>query len=313
MREIAIEFDVTTATGLPSRAVVSASLFAPDQLSGPSARLLVCIPGASYTRSYYHPQIPGRSDYSFSQYFTARNFLVLALDTLGMGASTQPEPESLLSRVLIARAHHEVSMQAVAGLRSGRWLPDTRFEAIDITGVGHSMGGMLAVTQQGRFKSFDRLAVLGWTNLSLVVSDAEQRELKNALRQVGYLTVPREPMREAFHMTDVPADVIAADDACATATPASIGNDTLRPGVVAEEAASIECPVFLLYGERDLSPEPRKEVGPYRSSRDITFVMLEHSGHCHNFASTRQLAWQRLWQWLAPPTGQRADHTPNKA
>jgi hypothetical protein len=39
---------------------------------------------------------------------------------------------------------------------------------------------------------------------------------------------------------------------------------------------------------------------------DITFVMLEHSGHCHNFASTGQLAWQRLWQWLAPPTGQRA-------
>jgi len=104
--------------------------------------------------------------------------------------------------------------------------------------------------------------------------------------------------RALFHLPDVPADLIDEDDLRASLTPANLGRAAMTPGIVAREAAQIECPLLLLYGEVDTSPDPHAEVEFYRACRDITLVVLRGSAHMHNYASTRRDGWRRIAQWL---------------
>lgn len=69
------------------------------------------------------------------------------------------------------------------------------------------------------------------------------------------------------------------------------------PRVVADEAALIGVPVFLGYGEVDVSPDPSTEAQFYTRSPDVTTFVVPGSGHCHNMAATRHVLWQRLLAW----------------
>jgi len=36
----------------------------------------------------------------------------------------------------------------------------------------------------------------------------------------------------------------------------------------------------------------------YSNSHDVTFYVLEESAHCHDFAGTRRLLWDRMQAWM---------------
>ena len=74
-----------------------------------------------------------------------------AVDNFGTGSSTRPPSGDDAGLVAMADANAAVAAQ----LRS-------RFPGLPVIGVGHSMGGALAVLQQARHRSFDYLAVLGY-------------------------------------------------------------------------------------------------------------------------------------------------------
>ena len=104
-------------------------------------------------------------------------------------------------------------------------------------------------------------------------------------------------MHEGFYWEDVPAAVIAADDALAVETPTSIGLDSIRTNIVREDAARIDVPIYICLGEKDVSPNPHVEPAYYRNSTDINLHILPRSGHCQNSASTRHQMWNRMHQW----------------
>ncbi|HMH57623.1 MAG TPA: hypothetical protein VK537_00440, partial [Galbitalea sp.] len=109
----------------------------------------------------------------------------------------------------------------------------------------------------------------------------------------------RGPLQHwAYHWDDVPKDVIEADDAVAVEFPPCAGRMN-APGVLAGPAATIEEPVFVMMGERDLRLADSDEVRPYSHSPDVVFFELAASGHCHNMASTRREAWSRIGAWCA--------------
>ena len=68
-------------------------------------------------------------------------------------------------------------------------------------------------------------------------------------------------------------------------------------GVVAEEASWIEVPVFLGYGERDVTRDQWEEPKYFWRSRDITLAVIPRMSHGVNSASTRVMLWQRLQHW----------------
>jgi pimeloyl-ACP methyl ester carboxylesterase len=296
MRSIELRIDVTDTIAIGEPAAIAATLHLPDTVAeGATLELLIAIHGGGYTRGYWHPRFDGFPGYSFAEHMTALGYAVAAFDMLGMGESARPEDEAKLSREKAAAAHHQVAAEIEAGLASGRWASAGH---IVTTGIGHSMGGLMVITQQGWHRSFDRLAVLGWANLPMVLGDIDPAEMAAAIRP-GYLPSPRVAMRGFFYAPDVPLALIKADEAAGTTTPSCLGRDALTPGIVHAEAAAIACPVFIAHGVIDTSPDPRGEAAYFKASQDVTVMVLPDTAHCHNFATLRHRLWDRMDRWIA--------------
>lgn len=278
--------DVTEAAALGERAHIAATLHVPD--NGEVASLVFAIHGGGYTRDYWNPPFADES-YSFARFFTDRGHAVLAIDMLGMGQSSRPEPESRLSRAIIAAAH--AAALELAKARLGK--------PVTVTGVGHSMGGMMIIAQAADHPGLDRVAVLGWANEPMVLGDTDVATLQAGLIPSGYLATPREPMRTLFYAPDVPEALILADEAAGSTTPATLGRNALTPGIMHESAARISIPVLVVHSVVDTSPAPEKEPAYFTSAPSTELQILENAAHCQNFASSRRQHWEGLADWIA--------------
>jgi pimeloyl-ACP methyl ester carboxylesterase len=296
MRSLDIDFDIAAATGLEPGTTIAGTLHLPAEFTpGEPIDLLFCLHGGGYRRAYWHPSF-GRDDtYSFARFFTDRGKAVLAVDLLGMGDSSRPQPETKLSRAKIAAASAFALKETVAGLRDGRW---AKSGDVSVTGVGHSIGGMMIITQAATHEGFDRLGVFGWANLPMVLGGADPATLAASIPAEGYLDTPKEPMRPLFFMPDVPTDIVLADEAVRSPTPACLGRDALTPGIVHAASASIAVPVFVLQGIVDTSPDPWGEPAYFKGSTDVTLHVLAGAAHCQNFATTRVQHWSRFDRWI---------------
>jgi pimeloyl-ACP methyl ester carboxylesterase len=248
---------------------------------------LFAVHGGGYRRSYWHPVFADET-YSFARWFTDRGKAVLAIDMVGMGESSRPEPERRLSRAGIAAAHASTLNQVIE--RLGR--------PVNVTGIGHSMGGMMLITQAAAHPAFDRIAVLGWANEPMVLGDSDAGVLHAGLPSSGYISTPREAMRALFYAPDVPLHIIEADEAQGSATPATLGRDALTPGIVHDAARIIEVPVLIVQSEVDTSPNPEREIRYFSSSPDVELQIVEQAGHCQNFAGSRVKHWEMLEEWM---------------
>jgi pimeloyl-ACP methyl ester carboxylesterase len=288
-----LRFDVSAAVGRPCS--IASWIFEPP---APARALLFAIPGGTYTKAYWHLEIPGRSGYSFAERMVEAGFGVAAVDNFRTGASTRPPSGDDAGLVPMADANAAVAAQ----LRS-------RFPRAPMIGLGHSMGAALAVMQQARSRSFDCLAILGYgyqplAGLSEDLPDgqllAESAALFSQLPNPcpdGYYTMNRSLLRSQFHFDDVPDDVIMADDAQATVLPRAALHTVAATPTGRPLASTVDVPIFQGWGERDNSPDPHSDGAYFGSCTDYTLYVLPRSGHCHNLATTRAAMWDRLVAW----------------
>ncbi|MBN8605533.1 MAG: alpha/beta fold hydrolase [Caulobacterales bacterium] len=316
---IELRLDVSSASPEGRAHVNAAWLFAPppEKLRRP-AIAIIAVPGGGYSKAYYHMRIPGHPGYSFAEHLASLGYIVIAMDHLGVGESTRLKNGDLLNLDVMAAAGDIAARQIRAGLANGTLaeclppLPEIR-----LVGMGHSMGGGVTVTQQANHQSFDALAIIGYTfvhakDIQHGLDDAADlsedalraRVIANVQKLVGarwddvYFKVDRTKVHAWFHWPDVPAEVIAADDAAATTTPRMAAVDTQTPGKRAPHAAKVSTPLFIVFSERDVSPDPHHEASLYSGSPDKTLYILPRAGHCQNFASTRHDFWNRFARWL---------------
>tara|TARA_R110000824_G_scaffold232943_1_gene421126 strand:- start:1934 stop:2809 length:876 start_codon:yes stop_codon:yes gene_type:complete len=287
MKSTEMRLDVTSVTGLTQKAEIAATLHLPEVMPDGDLQLIFAVHGGGYQRLYWNPPFADES-YSFARWFTDHGKAVLAIDMLGMGESSKPEPENLLSGTIIAAAHASVLEQMVAILD----------RPVSVTGMGHSMGGMMIIAQAATHPAFDRVAVLGWANEPMELGDTDVASLQADLIPSGYLPTPREPMRALFYWPDVPIDLIEADEAHASTTPATLGRNALTPGIVHEAAARIALPVLVVQSEIDTSPAPEKELAYYSASPAAELQIVKDAAHCQNFAGTRSKHWADLNDWI---------------
>jgi pimeloyl-ACP methyl ester carboxylesterase len=279
--------DVTSAARIGQDALIAATLHTPDGSVDQSNDLIFAIHGGGYRRSYWHPDYAGES-YSFAKWFTDRGKSVLAIDMLGMGDSTRPELEDCLTRAAIAAAHASALDQVLAQI--GR--------PMDVTGVGHSMGGMMIIEQAGSHGAFNRVAVLGWANEPMILGGTDTETMRAGLIPSGYLETPRLAMRALFYADDVPLQVIEADEAAASPSPVTMGRDALTPGIVHEAAGKIAVPVLVVQSAIDTSPSPERELTYFTAAPSVELQLLQGSAHCQNFAVTREQHWSMLNDWI---------------
>lgn len=309
-----LSFDVTEAVGSGEILSQTAWLFLPDDPTRATA-VLVCLAGGTYDKRYWHLEVPGRRGYSFAEHLAGQGYLVVALDHLGTGGSSDPQRSGSVGLHMLATGDAEAVAQVSARLRDGtlvQGLPPLR---LPVVGVGHSMGSCLTTMIAAQAGPYDAVALLGHgVQISNVQNDADggqdlparMDQIEAVFRQLNGLgaddvscVVPRERLRQLFHAPDVPGDVIATDDAAESRVPVRAASEVITPGYVAEFAAAVDVPVFLALGSHvDVSPDPYTEVAHYRASRDITLYVVQGSAHCHNFSGGRIALWDRIAAWI---------------
>ncbi|TCJ31881.1 alpha/beta fold hydrolase [Parafrankia sp. BMG5.11] len=316
--------DVTGRVPIDGRHHVTTWVFPPTAGTAGPVPLLFCLPGGSYTKAYWHLEVPGRTGYSFGEHMAGHGMLVIAVDHIGTGESSRHPRAAELTPDVVAAANAATLAELTERAVKGSLLPDLGpLELGPTVGVGHSMGAMLAIFQQSLHGSFDAVAPLGYGTVGPIITWADT----HASIGTGVLGVPSleaimEParsgafdtpfaadrtmtaMRHHFYWDDVPADVIATDDLTNTHLPGVSGPLSIVPFIASDHAGRLRCPVFIGLGERDSTPRHHDEARAYYSSLDVTLFVLPKSGHCHNAAGTRRLLWDRLARWIRalPPT-----------
>lgn len=310
-----IDFDVSADVPLDGPQHIAGWVFTPDHVSE-RAPVLFCLPGGTYTKAYWHLEVPGYPGYSFAEHFAANGLLVVAIDHLGTGESTPCRAAVALTPEVVAQANAAALSQVIERVREGRLCRGLEpLEPGPIVGVGHSMGAMLAVFQQSLHGSFDAVAALGYGTVGPILTfspdvtggtvSLPSREsifgmARNGLLDDLALTDRSAPeLRHHFYWDDVPAEVIAADDKTNTTIPGVTGLLSIVPFVASDHAGRVSCPVFIGLGQRDSTSNHHAEPAGYRSSSDVTLFVLPGSAHCHNMAGTRHQLWDRLVRWIS--------------
>jgi pimeloyl-ACP methyl ester carboxylesterase len=291
--------------------------------------VMFCAHGATYSRRYWTFEATGDDSYSYANFMAADGKIVVAWDALGAGESVTQEDPWRITSAEVAQAAHFMVEEITRRLRDGTLSPSLpKLSAVRKIGVGHSLGGMTVARQQGRHGSYDAVAVLGWTNMERGPSPyirAHEMALEQALEGLvagrnaeeaeamlfelrGLPTLTdfgeyRRSQRDFFYWPDVPEAVMTADAAQGRPRRGAMWVVSRIPGIVREDTAKITVPVFLGYGERDISADPSCEPSFYKASNDVMLHVLSRSAHCHNFASTRVEQWRRISWWTDGVSG----------
>ena len=102
----------------------------------------------------------------------------------------------------------------------------------------------------------------------------------------------------SFLLDDVPDAVRRAFVEQQTSLLYSPGLTSMIPAVTDHEKAAIDVPVFVAFGDHDLTAAYERSAARYTNSPDVTLYVLPQSAHCHNQASSRLQLWERIARWI---------------
>src|SRR5260370_1549199 len=146
MRSQDVRIDVTGEADLDGPLVVMVTVHMPDDLETPDI-VVVGLPGGGYNRRYYDLRIDGYSDYSQAAYHTARGWVFVACDTIGLGESSQPATPPSIAEV--ARVQHAVGRQLRKRLAAGSLTPGLApAPGAHRNGRGRALGGCFTSAAQ---------------------------------------------------------------------------------------------------------------------------------------------------------------------
>ena len=311
-----VEVDVSAVVPFGGEAIVRGWVRAPAVID-PEHRpvVLVCFPGGSCSTGYFDLDVPGHDGYSMAEYFVDRGVVVAAFDHLGSGDSSPFDDVFPITPWVAAEADDVATRVVLDAVSAG-----TLLEALPpvpdgfAVGVGHSMGGMLSTVQQARHHTFDALIGLGHggdglpsflTPEELALADRPLAETASSIVECARIRFGtptaidnRRAEPNSFFAADVPRSVKAAFSRQRTQLLYTCGLTSMIPGSTDAEKAAVEVPLFLAYGDGDLTRNFTGAFARYAGATDATLFVLRDAAHCHNQAATRAILWDRMSRWV---------------
>ena len=277
--------------------------------------VVFCLAGGRCTTGYFDLEVRGHDGYNMAEHLAGRGLVVVALDHLGLGASSPLDDICVVTPRVAAAAHDHAVREIAARLRAGTLVDNLpAFAPSALVGLGHSMGGMVIVVEQSDHATFDAIIVLGhnadgsWDALTddeRLLMDIPRDHREQAMVELARVRargLPPDTARRApagsFFNADVPRAVKGAFGALRTELLYSCALSTMVPGHTDREKADITVPVFLAFGDHDLTDDYEGNAARYTSSHDVTLFVLPDSAHCHNQASTREELWDAVARWI---------------
>ena len=320
LQRVDISVDVTSAVANLTKAKVemTATVVADPDKVGSNPTVIYATPGGTYHRRYWDMQPAGRTGYSQAEWHAERGEVFVAIDYLGGGDSTRPDDGDFMTLEVAADCAHHVRGVISARLAKGDLVPGlgSLTGMVDI-GIGQSLGGFITMIQQGKYNDYAGLGVFGASPIGIAnipdhrrldgLSNEERRKaiLEDNARSSGltelpmYHGAPRENFVGIFHVLDVPKDLWDYDvEHCSTLISRVTGVDGMTPGLAAPFTQEVVSPVFLAFGESDVSADPLQEPAAYPKTKDATVVVFPNMAHMHNFADTRHQLWNRFGNWI---------------
>ncbi len=297
---------------------IAADIFVPQDL-GPRPLLWVCIPGGGMSRQYFDLDVAGQEGaFSMARHLAAGGDLVVTVDPPGVGGSDAPDDGYTLTPPVVADVlaaaietlQEALRRDAIAGAELGAVTPRAT------VGLGHSAGALLVAFQQAHHRSYDVLALLGFSASGLPgVLNGEELSYagrpKEFAEDVGLLTKARfgDPLPERsksgageLEPNAVSTDVDVALAAASARLLALVGMSAIVPGSAQPELDEIRVPIFAALGEHDLAGTLDVLPSQLPACGDLTLFLLKGAGHNHNAAVNRQLLWDRVARWAASVT-----------
>ena len=290
---------------------LGASVWLPQGVT-PSV-VFVCLAGGNMNRRYYDLSTgDGDESFSFATQMTARGFAVIALDHLGLGDSSKPADGHALSPALLTQANVHATGTLLHRLRTGA-LADgvAALPNLASIGIGHSMGAMMTVLQQHAARQHAAIALLGFSTRGLpeylppavkaLAQDEQRAQVPHYAKKMFPEPYPVIKSRggggDIYGSAKVdPKGVLALKSATDCLIPQGAFMSML-PNNVAPEAATVEVPVFLGLGERDMAGPPHAIPAAFPKSFDVTLHIIPETGHSHFLFPTRTALFERLAGW----------------
>lgn len=320
---IDLRIDVSgQAGGLGGTLEQAVTIHLPDEIQlGDPPVVMFGFPGGGVARGYWCLETKDSTEWSQARYHAERGCVFVSVDHLGVGESTTGDPDDFTMEVITSgnvAVVREILDRAVKGT-----LVDGFPALVDPVkiGMGQSMGGFFIIQMQGQQALFDAVAILGYSCIHTVVPALPGEDTlppPSLARNSSPETLGIWADRTAAPPTDATFDkkfmkrmyyLSFFDDSDTTilqnefVTPAvsatfpGAAKHAMARGVVAEEAMRIECPVFLGFGERDTSQDPKAEPSGYLRSGDIALAIIPGMAHGQNFNSKREELWTRIHPW----------------
>ena len=294
---------------------IAVELCLPERLQEP-ATVLVCVPGGGMNRRFFD-LIPadGSADFSFAAQMNALGYIVVLVDTLGVGESDRPDDMYTLTPGRLVRANEQAVSTALKGLREGTLISGLdALPQLRSVGVGHSMGALLTCLQQAKFGTHAAIAALGFSTAGLpryLIPQARSATpgslSEDDLVRLAHAQFGAAP--SAMKRGEAPSDLFAgakADPRAMVALKSALATLlpvpamlSMMPGNVAEACASIDVPVFIGVGELDLTGPAHAIPAAFTRSHGITLQVLAQAGHSHFLFSARAQLFERLGRWAA--------------
>lgn len=306
-----LTFDVHDGMG-EAKLQQAAWVFAPPPQTEPVG-VMMCLSGGGFDKHYWHLEVAGHPRYSFAEHMAGLGWVVVAVDHLGVGDSSDP-PGGPVSTWRLRDGDIKVAAQVIERSRTGTLADGLGPVGGPFIGVGHSLGAYVMMLVQAGAAPYDAVCLLGagldFTNPFGEIPGATLAERMDASEAVGrqrfevasdvqFHRRPRKGIRDLLYGPDVPVAVMDADEAVSSRVPVRAAAEVIAPGFGRDEAAVIDVPVFLGFGQGffELSRDPHAEPSFYRSAPDVTLFLLTGAAHCHNTAPTRAVLWDRIARW----------------
>ncbi|MFF3574583.1 alpha/beta hydrolase [Nocardia jiangxiensis] len=274
---------------------------------------MVCLSGGGFDKHYWHLEVPGHPGYSFAEHLSELGWVVIALDHLGVGESSDP-PGGAVTAERLRNGNSVAAAQIIERVRAGTLVDGLGPVKGPFIGAGHSLGAFVTILVQAGFRTYDAVCLLGagldYSNPfgeiqgntlaeRMDASEAIGRKRFGVAPEIQFHRRPRKNIQHLLYGSDVPVAVLEADEAVSSRVPVRAAAEVIAPGFGRDEAAVLDVPVFLGFGEGffELTRDPRAEPSFYRASPDVTLFVLQGAAHCHNTASTRVQLWDRISSW----------------